>query len=492
MPTIPETLHLAEQAILAGDLTRAQFLFERILQMAPDEPGALNGLGVIAFRAGRLDEAEQFHRRAISLFPDNPAFHNNLNLVYCRQGRAAEAVECCRRALALNSQAFELHNNLGIALKQCGQFEPAEASFRRALALKPDYGEAHYNLANTLVQLRHLDEAGNEFGRALELAPADAETRYNRALLRLLLGDFAEGWQELEWRWGLSGFSRPNVAQPQWQGQPLAGRTILLVGEQGLGDIIQMIRFARIVKQSAAAVLVQCRPALRPLLQTASGIDRFVNPGEANRESFDFYVPLLTLPGVLGTTLETIPADVPYLFAESGRVNHWRQTLARPTEFKVGIAWQGQPTYVLDAFRSISLSAFAPLAACPGVKLFSLQKGYGSEQLVAHGESLRIVDLGTSLDEQGGAFVDTAAVMMSLDLVITSDTAIAHLAGALGVPVWVALPFVPDWRWLLDRDDSPWYPTMRLFRQPRFGDWAAVFTRMAGELRTLASQQSVR
>jgi hypothetical protein len=209
-----------------------------------------------------------------------------------------------------------------------------------------------------------------------------------------------------------------------------------------------------------------------------------VAPGRA--ESFDFYIPLLSLPGVLGLALDTIPADIPYITAEPVRVERWRGELGKFSELKVGIAWQGRPDYVLDVFRSIRLAEFAPLGACRRVKLFSLQKGHGREQLGASGQG--IVDLGASLDEGGGAFVDTAAVMMSLDLVITSDTAMAHVAGALGVPTWVALAFVPDWRWLMGRDDSPWYPTLRLFRQTRPGDWGGVFARMADELDALSAR----
>lgn len=484
MPTIWEALNLAEQALGAGELARAQAIFEQILDAEPGEPRALNGLGVVAFRSDRLDEAADYHRRAIAALPESAAFHNNLNLVYCRQGRAAEAVECCRRALALSPETVELHNNLGTALKQCGRLEPAVESFRRAIALRPDYGDAHYNLANALVQLGHLDDAEAEYRRALELSPRDAEVSYNYALLRLLVGDFAQGWPGLEWRWGLPGFKRSSFSQPRWQGEPLAGRTILVVGEQGLGDVVQMIRFAPVLKQSGATVLVQCRPALHALLASAPGIDRLVAPGRA--ESFDFYIPLLSLPGVLGLALDTIPADVPYITAEPVRVERWRGELGKFSELKVGIAWQGRPDYVLDVFRSIRLAEFAPLGACRHVKLLSLQKGHGREQLDASGQG--IVDLGASLDEGGGAFVDTAAVMMSLDLVITSDTAMAHVAGALGVPTWVALAFVPDWRWLMGRDDSPWYPTLRLFRQTRPGDWGGVFARMADELDALSAR----
>jgi Flp pilus assembly protein TadD len=488
MASIPEALEAAERALAAGDVARAELVFRQVLAAVPDEPGALNGLGVVAFRAGRPEEAESYHRRAIERFAGNPAFYNNLNLVYCRQGRPAEAVECCRRAIELAPQVPQLHVSLGNALKQCGKLAASRDSFRRAIELAPDYGDAHFNLANTLTLLGQLDEAAAEYDRALALSPNDADAHYNRALLWLLRGDFARGWPELEWRWKMREFTQPKFAQPRWQGEPLAGRTILVWGEQGLGDAIQMIRFAPALKAQGATVLVACRPALWPLLETAAGIDRFVDPDRAAGESFDFYIPLMSLPGVLGTALDTIPSQVPYLGADPARIERWRRERDSEKRFRVGIAWQGRPTYVLDLFRSVPLVEFAPLADCPGVAFFSLQKGHGVEQLATLGERLSIVDFGGLLDADG-AFVDTAAVMRNLDLVITSDTAIAHLAGALAVPVWVALALVPDWRWLLDRDDSPWYPTMRLFRQTAPGDWPSVFRRIADELDKLVESK---
>jgi hypothetical protein len=251
-----------------------------------------------------------------------------------------------------------------------------------------------------------------------------------------------------------------------------------------LGDTIQFVRYAPLVKNRCRGrVLLQGPAALEELMRGAAGIDRFVVEPD---QPFDCYLPMLSLSGVFGTTVETIPADVPYLRADGARVEQWQSELVRYDGFKVGIAWQGNPGYAGDAQRSVPLVEFVPLAACERVRLFSLQKRHGCEQLPPLADRLGIVDLGKSLDEQTGAFVDTAAAMMSLDLVITSDTAIAHLAGALGVPVWVALARVPDWRWMVGREDSPWYPTMRLFRQTQAGDWGEVFSRMASQLRSLA------
>ncbi len=521
MPTIPEALTMAEQALQAGDYSRAEYVYQQILLALPDEPGALNGLGVLAFRAGQLDAAESYVRRAIGVFPRNPAFHNNLNLIYRQRGRHDEAVACCRRALELDPNSPELHNNLGIALKEQGAFEQAVASFERAIAQNPSYADAHYNLANTLVNLHRLDLAEREYRRAIQLAPFDyeapnnlgtllqlqgrldeamacydaalgargesAEAHRNRALLRLLLGNFAEGWPEYEWRWRMPGVKLPDTRQPRWEGQPLAGKTVLLTAEQGIGDTIQFIRYAALVKAAGARVVVDCPGALHALLQRTPLIDRLVT-AEPAPDTADYCIPLLSLPAQFGTTLETIPATIPYVFAEPDRVVHWGRELARVPGFKVGIAWQGNPDFTGDYYRSIPLEAFAPLAEIANVKLFSVQKGPGREQIAALAERFEIVDLSGSLDERSGAFVDTAAVMMNLDLVIAADTAIGHLGGALGVRVWLALQRTPNWRWLVDRSDSPWYPATRLFRQSRLGDWAELFARIAADVQALVSR----
>jgi Flp pilus assembly protein TadD len=523
VPTIPEALTIAEQALQGGDYSRAEYVYKQVLQALPEEPGALNGLGVLAFRAGQLEAAESHVRRAIRGFAGNPAFHNNLNLIYRQQGRLDEAVDCCQRALQLDPNSPELHNNLGIVLKERGDLELALASFERALARKPDYADAHYNLANTLVKLHRLDPAERAYRRAIELAPLDyealnnlgtllqlqgrlneamacydaavgargesAEAHRNRALLWLLLGNFAEGWPEYEWRWRMPGAKLPSGGPLRWEGQSPSGKTVLLVAEQGIGDTLQFIRYAALVQAVGAGVVVDCPPTLHALLRQAPGIDRLV-AGEADPQSIDYQVPLLSLPALFGTRLETIPAAIPYLFAEPERVANWQKRLAHRPGFKVGIAWQGNPDFTGDHYRSIPLAAFAPLAECANVKLFSLQKGHGREQWAALADRFEIADLGTSLDEQGGAFVDTAAVMMNLDLVITSDTATAHLAGALGVSAWVALQRTPNWRWLVDRSDCPWYPTMRLFRQSQLGNWTDVFAQIAVELRRISCQRS--
>ena len=321
------------------------------------------------------------------------------------------------------------------------------------------------------------------YQQAVRLKPDYAEAHWNQALARLQMGQFEQGWPGYEWRWKCKEFGTlPPFRAPLWDGSPLDGRTILVHAEQGLGDTLQFIRYIPLVQKHGGRVIMMCQPPLCALLAHCPGIERLMPHGDAPPE-IDLHVPLLSLPRLLGTTLENVPADGPYLDAEPDLVEAWRHRLGAYPGLKIGIAWQGNPKFRLDRVRSLPLAQFAPLASVPGVHLLSLQKGLGREQLAAPERRFPVTDLGGQLDETTGAFMDTAAVMKNLDLVITSDTSIAHLAGALGVPVWVALNVVPDWRWLLDRDDSPWYPTMRLFRQTRLGHWEDVFHCMAEALR---------
>ncbi|HTM56200.1 MAG TPA: tetratricopeptide repeat protein [Pirellulales bacterium] len=520
MHTIPEALEIARAALRSGDRQQSRFIYERILAALPDEPTALSELGMLCLGERALDEAERYLRRALELRPQDPVGHNNLYLVLRASGRNEQAIETMRSAIALAPYLPELHNNLGIALKDAGQLEVAADSFREALVLRPVYAEAYYNLANTLVLAHELDEAEAAFRRAVELAPSDSDTRnnfgallrlrgkldeaagefeaalatnpssaeahQNRAVLRLLRGQFAEGWVEYESRWQMPGAKLPNYAEPRWRGEPLVGRTLRLWAEQGLGDTIQFVRYAPLVRAQGARILLDCPPALRPLLATAAGIDAF-DRAEDPREWADYHVPLLSLPSYCNPDPSATAHLVPYLRPQPNRVAFWRERLADVADFKVGITWQGSPGYAGDYFRSLPLAWFAKLSKIPGVRLFSLQKNFGREQLLSQSG---VVDLADELDEEGRAFTDTAAAIANMDLVISSDTAVAHLAGALGAPVWVVLQQTPNWRWLLAREDSPWYPSMRLFRQSTLGNWKPVFDAIARELAALAQSNA--
>jgi hypothetical protein len=304
-----------------------------------------------------------------------------------------------------------------------------------------------------------------------------------RALALLALGDYPRGFAEYEWRWKTKRLAgSPTYQQPLWDGSPLDGKTILLHAEQGLGDMVQFLRFVPLVKDRGGRVIVASQKPLVPLLSACPWIDQLVAQGETLPE-FDVQAPIMSLPRILGTTLATLPAQVPYLSADPGLVQRWRKELAAYPGFRIGIAWQGNPQNPADRHRSFPLDCLAPLAGLPGVQLFSLQKGPGTEQIDQRAGRFPLVELGSRLDETSGPFMDTAAVMMSLDLVVAACTSLAHLAGALAVPVWIALKFAPEWRWLYHREDSPWYPTARLFRQPQLGDWTGAFDRMVAALK---------
>lgn len=457
----------------------------------PQRAAALNTLGSALFRDGKFAEAARHFREAIGEWSEFADAHANLGAALYGLGQFDAAVASLQRSLAIKPNFVGALNNLGATLHSQGKLGEAVACYRQAVQLQPDHANAHFNLGISLEDLGDREEAASCYRRAIQLQPDYADAHRNLGLLLLLMGNFAEGWPEYEWRRMSPEFSAVKFPHPVWDGEPLAGRTIMLTIEQGWGDVLQFVRYAPLVKAHGGRVAVNCPRALSLLLSRTPGIDWLPEPAglagtgngaEPRLIEFDVQASLLSLPRILGTTLANVPASVPYLFADPRRVEHWRTVLARWPGCKIGIAWQGSRLYRRDAQRSIPLQLFAPLAKVPGVQLISLQKGDGSEQIGPLAGEVPVAELGPQLD-QDGAFVDTAAVMGNLDLVITSDTAVAHLAGGLGVPVWVALPMLPDWRWLLDREDSPWYPTMRLFRQTRPDDWPSVFQRMAGALR---------
>jgi hypothetical protein len=348
------------------------------------------------------------------------------------------------------------------------------------LALKPQYADALSGLGSAYLESGKLEEAELYNDRALAIDPNLLSARWHRSNLRLLKSDFERGWQDYELRWETGQLPVREFVEPRWNGQYLADKTILLYQEQGFGDTFQFIRYAAIVKQRVLRVLVQCDEVLLPLLARCAGVDQFIAQG-TDLPRFDVQTPLLSLPRVLKTTLETIPANIPYIFADPTLVAHWRNALPQHVGFRIGVNWHGREGQVPWLKRNIPRGYFADLASIPGVRLISLQRE-ATPQPVGAQASDPILDVGPDRSGAKGAFVDTAAIMMNLDLVITSDTSIAHLAGALGVPVWVALPLGCDWRWLLARADSPWYPTMRLFRQKVAGNWITVFTEIKAAL----------
>ena len=477
--TIQQAFDLALQHHQAGRLGEAEQLYRQILARQPGHIQAMHNLGQIALQAGRNDAAVDLIRRATSLGPNYAEAHNNLGNALRAQGQPDEAIAAYRRAFALNPNLPEVHNNLGNALAEKGQLEEAITAYRQAISLRPEYAEAHYNLGSALKEQGQLDEAIAAYRQAIALKPNLPEAHNNLSLALLARGDFQQGWEEYEWRWKCKGFPPPrNFAQPQWDGGPLEARTLLLHAEQGLGDAIQFIRYLPLVAQRGGRIIIECQAELQRLFQTMAGICQVVAFGQP-LPAFDLHCPLLSLPRVFGTNLANIPHIVPYLSPDPALVDAWSRTLGSPDgRLRVGLAWAGSPRFKGNRARSLNLQQLAPFAAVPGVKFYSLQKGAAGEQAKSPPVGLELVDLGPDLND----FADTAAVMSLMDLIITTDTSVPHLAGAMGRPVWLMLQFAPDWRWLLERQDSPWYPTMRLFRQSRTGDWDGVIMRVVDAL----------
>ena len=491
-PSLPEAhYNLGTVFTDLGRLVEAEASYRRALQLRPAYAEALNNLAALFMGQGRNAEALPLLQRLIEKAPTSPVAHYNLASVYGSLEQLAESEASYRRALDLKPDLPEAHGMLGNLYSALGRYEEAVASFRRLIDLRPTSPDGYYNLGNTFGEQGRYEEAVPWYRKALAFAPAFAKAHVNLAMVLLRQGDFEGGWAEYEWRLRLPRWlsTAPAFAQPCWQGESLAGRTILLHAEQGLGDTLQFIRLAPGVKERGGTVLLFCPAELAGLLRACAGIDRIVTASSA-LPAFDVQAPLLSLPAILKSTLATVPAAVPYLAADAAAVERWRRELSSYPEYKVGIIWQGNPRFSdaecrsADRRRSIPLSQFEPVARVPGVRLFSLQKGYGTEQLAERrgqetlAERWGVVALGDRLSD----FTDTAAVMKNLDLIISADTSPLHLAGALGMPVWAALPSAACWRWLLEREDTPWYPTMRLFRQSRPGNWANVFDRMAREL----------
>lgn len=438
------------------------------------------GLGASLHGQGRIDEAAICFERALALSPDSVACLTHLFDCRYTQDRFVESEAYARRAVAVDDRAPRGWINLGVALISQDRFQEATEAFERADALDSGRGEGdpHLNLGICLRETGRLREALEFYEHKLPaLASVGAHAHFGHALLTA--GKLREGWPQYEFRWMQEPLLslRARFNKPVWSGQDLRGRTILLRSEQGVGDVIQFIRYAPHVKALGPTVVLQLRKNIGELAKSFPGVDRIVEPGEALPD-FDFYIHLMTLPRVFGTDIATIPARVPYLRPEPDRVARWRERLPHEEAFRVGLAWAGDPGHLRDRYRSIPLALFAPLAGVDGVRFYSLQKGSQAEQVRSTPSFASMVGLGPDLHD----FADTAAVIGELDLLICVDTSVAHLAGALGKPVWVLVPTPADWRWLEVREDSPWYPTMRLFRQARQGDWGEVIGRVRESL----------
>jgi tetratricopeptide (TPR) repeat protein len=447
---------------------------DRALALKPEQAEILDNRGTALRMLGRLEEALESHDRALALIPGLAVTHINRGSALAGLTRFAEALESFDRAIALDGASALAHSNRGSALYRLERFAEALESHDRAVKLAPGIAQIHVSRGQTLAELGRYDQALEAYGRALSLDPQSAEAKFGRATTLLITGCFREGWQAYEGRRRrVCADAFHPQGRRQWSGrEDIAGKTLFIEGEQGLGDMIQFCRYARLCADKGAQVTLTARESQVRLLESLDPRIE-VRPQEAWPTVFDYHIPLMSLPLAFNVPEGGFAAATPYLRVEPDRVERWRRQ-AGGGGLKIGICWQGGPA---NPARAFPLAALAEIGQRPGVRLISLQKGPGCEQLDTC--SITVETLGRDYDAGPDAFLDTAAVMQSLDLILTCDTAIAHLAGALARPVWVALKFAADWRYLLSRDDCVWYPTMRLFRQDRPGDWQSVFAKMA-------------
>lgn len=431
----------------------------------PQAPGPHYVMGRLCQDDGRLAEAEAHYRRSLALKSDQPRAHNNLGAVLQMQGQLQAALESYRRALALDPSLPQANQNLASILRDGAAAENAVAGFRRLLQENPRDAQAHTDLGNVYRELGRHRDAIASFGRAIDCDPELPEAHFARGLELLLCGEYGEGWQEYEWRWRVKALNTPMRAfpRPAWNGEPLPRGTILLHAEQGFGDTLLAARYVPLVAERCKAVVLECQPQLRRLL---GGADEPL-------PRFDAQLPLMSLPRVFGTTLESVPWAGPYIRPPTDG------SISSPGP-NIGLVWAGEPKQGDDRKRSVTLEMLAPLKETPGATFYSLQKGAGAAQAASPPQGMHFVDLAPQIRD----FADTAAFIARLDLVVTVDTSVANLAGAMGAPTWVLLSTVPDWRYHLESDTTPWYPSMRLFRQTSDGDWPGAIARVAQALRT--------
>ena len=503
----------------SGRVPEAERIYRDVLKQDPGNPDALHLLGLIAHHANRPEPAIELITRAIASEPNVPLYHMNLARVYRGAARHEDALASATRAAQINPSFVEAHVERAAALKALDRFDEAEVAARKAVRAAPDHPGGHGALANVLADQGRFEQAMEEyrttlkiapdwaealsnygealrklgkyaeaepfFRRAISLTPEVGDPHFNLSIVLLVTGRFDEGWREYEWRWRQIGVQMRVYDPPLWDGSDLAGKSIMLWSEQGLGDTIQFIRYVPMVRARGAGkiVVVTNRP-IANLVRTVQGIDEVYVKGEPLPKT-QSQCPIVSLPLKFQTKPETIPARVPYISVDPQMVAWWRQRLSVSSDVKnVGIAWAGSAVNKNDRNRSARLSDFSPLAGVANVRFINLQMGQPAKQLASPPAGLKIDDATADVRD-----FNDAALIAQLDLVITVDTSICHVAGALARPVWTLVPLVPDWRWLLDRDDTPWYPTMRLFRQTRRGDWSDAMARVREQLVEFAQRR---
>jgi len=503
------------------DYQAAEQIYREILELSPTSSKAANNLGNVIGEQGRVKESIDCYQLAIALKPEDPKPYYNLGLALYQEGRVTEAISCYQKCLELDStldlramsyynlgnsfcqqhredeaiacfqRALELspnlaiaNNNLGNAYKEQGKLETAIACFQKAIKSDRHLAEAHYNLGHTFQIQNRLDEALACFNRTLAIDATIPAAHWNRGLILLQSGDYLQGFADLEYRWHIEKIAPIARPQPLWDGSDLEGRTVLLHSEYGFGDAIHFVRYVPLVAKRNGKVIIECQPELVRLFNSVAGVSLVVARGES-LPPLSLHLPFFSLPKVFATTVNTIPARIPYLSPPTTASIQLPHSSTK--NLKVGIVWAGSADNPNDRYRSCSGKFFAKLAQIPNVEFYSLQKGDAEKELEELPPEFVVHNLSSQLED----FADTAAAIAQLDLIIAVDTAVAHLAGALGKQVWLLLSVICDWRWLKDTFSSPWYPTMRLFRQNTLGDWMAVFSQVETSLQELALKRSL-
>ena len=457
---------LANLLTRCGHLEEAAERYRRAVELRPAFAESWFNLGVVLSMRNENGEAAHAYAKAIEYKDDYAEAHNNLGILLHADGYLELASECYEKAVEIRPAYLDARYNLGLSHQHQGRIEQAEEVYRQVIAQNSDHDDAHNNLGNVLLAQRRIDEARLSYRRSISISPDKAEAHWNLGVAELLAGNFRDGWREYEWR---LRESRRYTSIPVWAGEPLPGRRILVWAEQGLGDSIQMIRFARQLAEAGAHVVVECQRPLERLFENLPGVGEVVVRG-AKIPPVDCQIAMMSLPGALAIDAAALPGPMPYVTADRSLARQWRNRLSDYAAPRIGLAWAGNSHHANDRNRSIDPAMFSRLAVqqtAMGMSFFTVQPDAQAPEGVY------------SLGEHIECFADTAALMSELDLIITVDTAVAHLAGAMDRPVWTLLPYVPDWRWMLEGDGSPWYPSMRLFRQRSRGDWADVFERLA-------------
>ena len=472
-----------------GDFKTALELVLKAIKIDSNAAKYYNTFGVILAQAGREQGAIKAYQKAISLNNDYGEAYSNLGNCLQKQNKYTESIEYYAKAIKLNPDYADGYNNLAAALYKLGDFKAAIENGRKAIKLKDNYAEAYNTLAAALQAEQRFAEAIECYDKTVEYAPAYAEAYYSRGMLYLCHGEFAKGWDDYQWRLKTEKIKITlRYNEPWWQGENFQGKTLLVQAEQGFGDSMQFVRYLPMVKERGGRVILAEKPELIGLFRNLEGIDDLVDTGKVAKGNikYDLYVTLLSLPAIFGTKTDSIPARIPYLSAEASKIAYWHDKI-KTDAFKIGIVWAGNPTHGNDHNRSCTLNNFIQLAKIKNVTLFSLQKGSAVEQMNNWHEDLELINLGQEFED----FTDTAGAIENMDMIISVDTAVMHLAGAMGKPALGLIPYEPDWRWMLNRQDSPWYPTIRLFRQKQHGNWDGVFQRAAEQLKILIEKQIV-